>query len=349
VSRLVFVTQQVDPAHAVLGAAVPQIAALAARVDEVAVLTDTAVAGALPPNCRVREFAARTRAGRGVRFERALLAELSRGRRDTALVAHMCPIYAILAAPFVRPLGLALVLWYAHWRPTPALRLAERVSTAVVSTHRLSLPIESKKLRPIGQAIDVAAFACADGRTGEGPLRLLALGRYSVVKRYDVVVRAVARARDDGVDVELVLHGPCATPAEAEHRAELERLVAELGVKDAVRLGDGVPRAAVPDVLARADAVVNATVGGSSDKALFEACASCVPVAASNPVVADLLPDELRFDEGDVDDLAATFARLARMTAERRRELGRELRARVQAGHSVDTWADGVLRAAGLS
>jgi glycosyltransferase involved in cell wall biosynthesis len=110
-----------------------------------------------------------------------------------------------------------------------------------------------------------------------------------------------------------------------------------------------VPRAQVPALLAGADAVVNATRGGSSDKALFEACASCVPVLASNPVVAELLPPELRFAEGDVADLAARIAALARASTEERQALGRELRVGVERGHSVDTWADGVLRAAGLS
>ena len=70
--RLVFVTQRVDPDDPVLGATVAKIAALAARVDEVVVLADSAVPGALPANCRVRPFAARSRAGRGLRFGRAL-------------------------------------------------------------------------------------------------------------------------------------------------------------------------------------------------------------------------------------------------------------------------------------
>ena len=41
--RLVVVTQQVDPSSPVLGATVPKLRALAARVDELVVLTDSAV------------------------------------------------------------------------------------------------------------------------------------------------------------------------------------------------------------------------------------------------------------------------------------------------------------------
>ena len=73
-----------------------------------------------------------TRRVRGARFETALAREL-RGLRGGAVVAHMCPIYAVLAAPLVRPLRIPLVLWFTHWRASRLLRAAERVSTAVTS------------------------------------------------------------------------------------------------------------------------------------------------------------------------------------------------------------------------
>ena len=100
VPRIVFITQQVDPAHPALAATVPKIAALAALVDEVVVLADGAVDGVLPANCRVRTFRSGWKAGRGARFEAALAREL-RGLRGGAVIAHMCPIYAVLAAPLV--------------------------------------------------------------------------------------------------------------------------------------------------------------------------------------------------------------------------------------------------------
>ncbi len=58
--RLVVVTQQVDPASPVLGATVAKLRALAERVDELVVLADSAVDGALPDNCRVRLFRSRS-------------------------------------------------------------------------------------------------------------------------------------------------------------------------------------------------------------------------------------------------------------------------------------------------
>ena len=71
-SKVVFITQQVDPAHPALAATVPKLKALAGLVDEVVVLADGAVDDVLPPNCRIRSFRSRRQARRGLRFETAL-------------------------------------------------------------------------------------------------------------------------------------------------------------------------------------------------------------------------------------------------------------------------------------
>ena len=339
--RLLFVTQQIDPGHPALAATVPMIAALARRVDEVVVLADGAVPDALPSNCRVRTFRAPTKAGRGLRFERALAAELP-GLRGGAVVAHMCPIYAVLAAPLVRPLKIPLVLWYTHWRPSRLLRAAERASTVVASVDRRSFPLRSSKVRAIGHGIEVDEFACRD-RDGDGSLRLLALGRYSPAKGLGVVVHAVA-----ATDARLTVHGPTLTSLEREHRATLDQLVDALGVADRVRLEGPVPRTQVPELFAEADLLVNNMRAGAPDKVVYEAAASCLPVVASNPVFDELLGPELRFARDDPDELAARLREFGGRDDAARRELGRRLREKVAAHHSADTWADGILGAAGL-
>jgi glycosyltransferase involved in cell wall biosynthesis len=342
--KLVFVTQQVDPAHPALAATVPKLRALAGLVDEVVVLADGAVEGVLPGNCRLRTFAAGTKAGRGARFESALARELP-GLRGGAVVAHMCPIYAVLAAPLVRPLRVPLVLWFTHWRASRLLRLAERVSTAVTSVDARSFPLESAKVHAIGHGIDLSEFPCGPPRGGPG-LRLLALGRYSPAKGLDVVVQAVAEA---GEDVELRVHGPALSAEEREHRASLEELVSRLGLGRRVALGDAVPRSEVPGLLSAHDGLVNNMRAGAPDKVVFEAAAACRPVLASNPVFDTLLDADQLFARDDPHALAVRVRALAAMSPDERSELGRRLRARVEAGHSVGSWARGILDAAGVS
>src|SRR5204862_4594952 len=128
-TKLVFITQQVDPGHPALAATVPKIRALAERVDEVVVIADRTVAAALPGNCRSLSFAARGRTRRGARFQALLAREIL--PRPVAVVAHMCPIYAVLAAPLARPLRVPLLLWYTHWARTRTLEAAERAASAV--------------------------------------------------------------------------------------------------------------------------------------------------------------------------------------------------------------------------
>jgi glycosyltransferase involved in cell wall biosynthesis len=342
--KLVFITQQVDPDHPALAATLPKISALARLVDEVVVLADGAVEDVLPANCRVRTFRASHKAGRGARFEAALAGEL-RGLRGGAVVAHMCPIYAVLAAPLVRPLGVPLLLWFTHWRASRLLQAAERMSTAVVSVDRRSFPIESGKVRAIGHGIDLSEFTCAP-RSADDGLRLLALGRYSPAKGLDVVLRAIA-AVDDGVRLEV--HGPSLSAEEQGHRAELERLADELPLDGRVNLWGPVPRAEIPALLASHDALVNNMRAGAPDKVVYEAAAACVPVLASNPVFDTLLDPAQRFSRDDPGDLADRIRALAILSAAEREALGKRLRERVEESHSVDSWARGVLDAAGLA
>ena len=325
--RIVFATQVIDPGHPFLGAAVPKIRALAERIDEVVVLTGRAEEGALPGNCRVRLFAAGSQAARGGRFSSALLRELS--PRPLAVVAHLVPFYAILAAPLARPLGVPVLLWFTHWKRTRRLVLAERLSTAVLSVDRRSFPLPSGKVVPIGHGIDTARFACVEREPGPR-LRAVALGRTSPAKGLETIARAAALA-----DVELEVRGPSSTAGE---RAERERLEA-LGV----RVEPPVPYLDVPGLLARKDVLVNNMREGALDKVVYEAASTCMPVLASNSGFDDVLPPALRFAADDAEALAA---RLRELAGAERNALGRELRARVEERHSAGHWADEVLAVA---
>ncbi len=338
--RVVFVTQHVDPAHPALAATVAKVRALAERVDELVVLADGAVPEALPRNARVRLFRDPHKVGRGLRFEVALARELS--PRPSGIVAHMCPIYAVLAAPLARPLGIPLVLWYTHWHASPTLRAAARVSTSIATVDRRSFPLDSAKVRAIGHGIDLDEFPCRPRPEPDG-LRVLALGRYSPAKGLDVVLRALRRSLDAGRDVRLQVHGPALSDLERAHRAELLRLRNELRLGERAQLDGPVDRSQVPVLLAANDVLVNNMRAGAPDKVVYEAAASCAPVIASNPVFDSLLPDELRFERDDPAQLADRLAAFAERPIAERTDLGHELRVTVAREHSVDSWAKRIL------
>jgi glycosyltransferase involved in cell wall biosynthesis len=328
--RLVFLTQSVDPAHPVLAATIPKIRALAERVDEVVVLAQSGQGEGLPSNVDVRTFGASTRAARVLRFER----ELARALPADAVVAHMIPLYVVLAAPLVRTRRTPLLLWYTHWKASPTLRVAERLATAVISVDRRSFPLDSPKVRPIGHGIDVSEFACTD-RSGRTGLQALVLGRYSPAKGIETILRAVQQV--EGAEVQL--HGVALNELERRHRSDLERL--------GIPLGDAVPRARIPELLANSDVLVNNMEPGAPDKVVYEAAAACLPVLASNPVFDELFDGyPLLFERDSPESLAERLRWFARLGESERAEIGRTLRARVAERHSVGTWAEGVLAAA---
>jgi glycosyltransferase involved in cell wall biosynthesis len=208
------------------------------------------------------------------------------------------------------------VLWFTHPQDSTLLRVATRVSKAVLTVDERSFPFASPKVRAIGHGVDVSRFACRDA-PDRHPLRALALGRFSQVKNYELIQRAVDRV--EGMEVDFVGPGDSA------------------GLRNA---RPPVPWTEVPELFGAYDLFVSATKAGSADKVVFEAGASCLPVLASSPALASFLPEELRFATED-----ELVARLETLKSADRGALGRELRERVVHDHSVEHWADEVLRA----
>lgn len=339
-TRLLVVTQRVDPEHPVLWATVPKLHALAERVGELVVLALAGRRDVLPANCRLRTFGAPSQLIRGIRYEALVVDELVR-RRPAAVVAHMSPIYARLAAPLVRPRGVRVLLWYTQWRTNPSLERAVRCADVVLTVDRQSFPFHSPKVRSIGHGVDLSRFRCA-GVHDARRLRLVALGRYAEVKDHATMLRALG-----SIDAELDAHGSCETGADRRLLRELEGLAATLGLDGRVRFHGPAPPRLVPDLLASADVLVSATRGGA-DKVVLEAGASCLPAVAAAGAFHDLLPEELRFPPGDHGALAERLRALASRSPLERHELGRTLREQVARNHSVETWADRVVEAAGL-
>src|SRR5665213_1097764 len=260
--KLIFATQKLDSRDPILAATVQKVHALAARVDELVVLCDSAEPGIAPANVRVHEFGATTQLSRGARFARALAGELT--QRPDAFLAHMIPLYVLVAAPLLKPLRVPIGLWYSHPKGHSLVRAANVAANVVFSVNSMTFPLDSRKLVAIGHGIDVAEFACADEREAHEGVRALVLGRYSPIKGVDTILRAAALAGEAGLHVRVEAHGATGSDVNDAHKATLDTLARELGV-DAV-LADAVPRSGIPELFARADVLLNATDGASADK-----------------------------------------------------------------------------------
>jgi glycosyltransferase involved in cell wall biosynthesis len=345
-----FVTQTVDPDDQVLGFVTQWIQALCERFSGVVVIANQ-VAGPQPdlgPGIDVISLGKERGAGRwarGAAYQAALLRMVS--MHPQAILAHMSPVYLNLAAPLAKAVRVPLLLWFAHPADTRALRVAERLADRILTSLPGAYPRPGPKVRAIGQGIDLRAFAMLPQRAPDGALRLLALGRTSPAKGFDVVIRAVGLARKSGMNVKVRVVGPSTTVEERRHRIELQHLTESLDLDESVSVETGVPPSQVTGLLAQADALVNAMVAGSGDKVVFEAMASGRPVIASNPVLNPLLeglPVELRFQQGSAEGLAGRITDLGRFDPSRRPQLAEALRRRIEGAHSLEHWGGEVAR-----
>jgi glycosyltransferase involved in cell wall biosynthesis len=310
-------------------------------MDELVVLCRDVRGGELASNVHVRTFDAASRLGRGVGFERALV----QTHADAVLV-HMVPTFLLLAAPLAKARRTPLLLWYTHWHASRSLRVATALCDAALSVDRRSFPLESSKVRGIGHAIDVATFDGEPPAPHDGPLRLLWLGRYAPWKGVATLLDALRLAPD--LDATLELRGAELTDEERVHRRALEDAARDLGGR--VSFLPPVPRAEVPALLGEADVVVSPVepkAGATLDKAVYEAAACSRPVVSSNPALEGFLDDlllRLRVPPRDPAALAAALRDVVAAAPEARARAGAELRSRVVAGHSLEHWADEVVR-----
>ncbi len=135
-----------------------------------------------------------------------------------------------------------------------------------------------------------------------GPL-VVATGALIPRKGHDIVIRAVAAL--PGVALLIAGHGP--------EQAALERLIAELGAADRVRLLGSVPHADLPALLAAADVFALASSSEGLANAWVEALASGVPVVITDAGGARELvtgPDAGRVVAREPDAFAAAIREL---------------------------------------
>lgn len=182
---------------------------------------------------------------------------------------------AFFPAPFDR-VGSVIERRIAPWcyRSTPVATLAPS------SRHELlaRTPLRAEHVHVVPPGIDdwyrTAGVGDADSPT---PL-VVAAGRLTSAKRFDVLIRAVHALRVELPEVRLVIVG------EGPERPVLERLVAELGVGSAVELTGWATRDELLDWYRRAWVVASASVSEGWGMTLTEAAAVGTPAVATDIV-----------------------------------------------------------------
>lgn len=220
---------------------------------------------------------------------------------------------------------LALATWLLE---RPLGRIYRDVPVEAVSRSTAE-DLERRGFRPermtvIPNGVDVGFYTpCAEeGRFAEPTL--LYLGRLKRYKRVDLVVRALAHLRRDGIGARLVIAG------HGDQAGALRRLVSELGMDDAVELPGFVSEAEKRRYFRRAWVHVLTSPKEGWGITNLEAAACGTPtVASDSPGLRESVVDgETGYlvPHGDVEALAERLRRLIEDAALRER-LGRQARA----------------------
>jgi glycosyltransferase involved in cell wall biosynthesis len=182
-------------------------------------------------------------------------------------------------------------------------------------------------LQPDSEAAATLRDRCG---TNAGELLVAFVGRLVPIKRVDLVLRATASAREQGMPIRLMVvgDGPC--------RARLELLTRSLGVGEAVRflgyLADTSAAAAAADI------AILASDNEGTPVSLIEAAAAGRPaVATAVGGVPDVVVPEagVLVPRGDHDALARGLVRLGRDAA-LRTQMGAHARTHVTGSFSID-------------
>lgn len=141
-------------------------------------------------------------------------------------------------------------------------------------------------------------------------LRIGFLGRLAQQKGIDLILTAVAKLRDRGIDSQIILCGS------GSEEAALRQLAADLHIADRIVWRGAVPHDRVPAELSQFDLLVlpsrsTATWKEQFGHVLIEAMSMGIPVVGSNSgeIPNAIGRDDLVFPEEDADALAAILAR----------------------------------------
>lgn len=201
--------------------------------------------------------------------------------RPDVVFTHMADLQAALLAPFIRILRIRHVFWYAHAHNSKFLKFASLFVDVLVSSTRGSMPLKSRKVRLIGQSIDISLFKFSKIKVNKSG-KFLHVGRIDSSKQIDLICQAFSKVFCDDNESTLTFIGSSSNPKSKSYQSQIFSQYQEAISAGKINFLAAVPRTSLPEVYSSYDVFIHAFIG-SLDKTLLEATAVGLPVVTINP------------------------------------------------------------------
>lgn len=346
--KALVITQKVDENDAVLGFFSGWLDKLAKRIDNLYVFALEKKDANLAENIELYSLDRRNgnRLRDFLKFNRILM-NIFLNKKIDIIFIHMCPMYAILAAPYAKLFNIPLVLWYAHKEAGLKLRLAHFLSDRVLTPSKESFRVKSAKTIVTGHGIDIEKFRNSGVRGQNNTKRIiLSVGRLSPVKSYEALIETadILINQRNIKNLEFQIVGGTPIKSQGTYLDSLKDMVRKYRLEDYVQFIGPIPHTQIERYYQNCDLLVSASNSGSIDKAPLEAMASGKGVLTCNEAFKDMLnkylQGQLIFEEGDAAQLSERIDSMLGMEEKSRDELGLDLRNTVSQNHNLDKLMD---------
>ncbi len=350
-TQLLLFNLATDADDSALGFAVSWIAELAKHASGIDVITMRAGRFDLPAHVRVYSVGkerGNSEFRRCIEFYRILFLLLRQHRYDGCF-AHMMPLFAVMAAPFLHLKKIPIVLWYAHKSVTPMLRIATRLVHRVVTSVPEGFRVKTGKLRVVGQGIPTDMFLLLPGnRRGKSLFSIVMVGRISRFKRIDLLFEAldVIKRRAPEVELSVKIIGEPLTDIDYDYAERLREQVCAEHLEELVQFTGKIAFSEIVPRYQEADCIVNLCPTGAIDKVVLEAMSCGVVPLVTNRSFYNVFSKELAelcVTEDSRELIASRILAIRMLSTDERQNIGKQLRSIVIHEHSLTALAEKIL------
>ncbi|HEY4507143.1 MAG TPA: glycosyltransferase [Candidatus Paceibacterota bacterium] len=343
---ILIITQKIDYNNDILGFFHEWVREFSKRWDKVTVICLKLGDYDLPSNVRVVSLGKEKNSGFGPGVKLKYLFRFYKYiwtyRHDyNAVFSHMNPQYIPLGWPAWKLLGKKMSLWYAHGYVPTILKIADRLTNIAFASTPEGYRLPSRKLRIVGQGIDVEKFKPKNGytRDGKGVFKIVSVGRIALSKDYDTMIGAISALIDEGVGLRVEVAGSAINPLDFDYLEKLKNTISSKGLGDVIKFIGPIANKDLPDFLLSGDLFVNMSHTGSLDKAVLEAMSCGLPVLTCNEAYENILGEyreKLMYPKRDYRKLADGIKYIMNLAGDERAAASDYLRNIVVQNHNLE-------------